>query len=601
MTTYPSFLLEAGRILNSGQTRVLLLTGAVHDLFPFPHPEGTRWVPLVELLTQTWDLAGRLVLVQELNGPIRSSETAEKRLQEAWVRWRTGLHPDQVILRRMLEGKLKDGEKSLAEDEFRRRLRQAVGQPTVALEFLRQLCLCSRSKDGGRGVLEADLIILVEAAEMAIPSGAIPRLGDADRRRIAICQDWFSDPGFLAARDSVLLIAESASTVSERIVRLPQVTELKIPAPDLPTRKLFLESYSGESATPGPKALSEDTIASQCAGLSLQDMRQIFQRSAHRREPLTQDVIRSQVALLLEKRLGADVVEVKHPGHRLEDVVGFTRLKDFFREELIPRFRQGGDGSLPGAAVAGPIGAGKTFIFEALAAELDAPVLVLKNLRSQWYGQTDVLFDRLRRVLESLSRVVIFIDEADTQLGSLSSQSHATERRLLGRIQAMMSDPSLRGQVFWLLMTARIDRLSPDLRRPGRVGDLIIPVLDPEGEDRRAFLRWVLSPLFESPPAAVVDRLDQETEGYSAASFAALRSLLKSRLGTNRMVDPNTLFTLVHDLLPPPIERTRRIQTLQALVNCTRRSLLPQPEISHEERLAWREELERLLGQSQPY
>ena len=39
----------------------------------------------------------------------------------------------------------------------------------------------------------------------------------------------------------------------------------------------------------------------------------------------------------------------------------------------------------------GPIGAGKTFIFEAVAAELDMPVLVLKNIRSQWFGQTDVI------------------------------------------------------------------------------------------------------------------------------------------------------------------------------------------------------------------
>ena len=51
----------------------------------------------------------------------------------------------------------------------------------------------------------------------------------------------------------------------------------------------------------------------------------------------------------------------------------------------------------------------------------------------------------------------------------------------------MMSDPKMRGKVIWLLVTARIHMLSPDLRRPGRVGDLIIPTLDPEGEDREAF------------------------------------------------------------------------------------------------------------------
>ena len=72
-------------------------------------------------------------------------------------------------------------------------------------------------------------------------------------------------------------------------------------------------------------------------------------------------------------------------------------MKEFLRDELIPRFRAPPDRALSGAAVAGPIGAGKTFILEAVAGELDMPVLVLKNIRSQWYGQTDVIFERLRR------------------------------------------------------------------------------------------------------------------------------------------------------------------------------------------------------------
>ena len=37
-------------------------------------------------------------------------------------------------------------------------------------------------------------------------------------------------------------------------------------------------------------------------------------------------------------------------------------------------------------------------------------------------------------------------------------------------------------------------------------------------------------------------------------------------------------------------------QTLQALVNCTRRSLLPEPEVTDEDRAAWAEELAALEG-----
>ena len=154
-------------------------------------------------------------------------------------------------------------------------------------------------------------------------------------------------------------------------------------------------------------------------------------------------------------------------------------------------------------------------------------VLVIKNLRSKYYGETDVIFERLRRVLMALSRVLIFIDEADTQLGGGGADTHETERRLTGKIQSMMSDPLLRGKVVWLLVTARIHLLSPDIRRPGRVGDLIIPVLDPEGKDREAFLDWVASPVISGKLTGEDrERFAVATDGWSAAGFAALRSEL---------------------------------------------------------------------------
>ena len=52
--------------------------------------------------------------------------------------------------------------------------------------------------------------------------------------------------------------------------------------------------------------------------------------------------------------------------------------------------------------------------------------------------------------------------------------------------------------------------------------------------------------------------------------------------------------TLFEDLLPPAIGETRRYQTLQALVNCTRRSLMPNPDVTDEEREAWSHEIRQL-------
>jgi SpoVK/Ycf46/Vps4 family AAA+-type ATPase len=348
----------------------------------------------------------------------------------------------------------------------------------------------------------------------------------------------------------------------------------------------------------GPEALAQFT-----AGLSIHALRQLLVGAGHQGQPLQPTDVVAKVEEHIAAQLGDDVVEFKKPSHSLDDVVGFTRLKEFIHSELLPRFRSSGPDALPGAAVAGPIGGGKTFIFEAVAAGLDLPVLVLKNIRSQWYGQTDVIFERLRRVLEALQKVIIFVDEADTQFGGVDVTAHETERRLTGKIQQMMADPKLRGKVIWLLMTARIHLLSPDIRRPGRVGDLIIPVLDPEGDDRQAFLRWTLKGVV-APPAgggeaideAALARLDELTRGYSAAAFASLRSHLKAKTaaGPLAMADVEAI---IRDHIPPAIEQTRHYQTLQALVNCTRRSLLPDPNVGPETRAHWEKQIRLLEAQ----
>jgi hypothetical protein len=51
---------------------------------------------------------------------------------------------------------------------------------------------------------------------------------------------------------------------------------------------------------------------------------------------------------------------------------------------------------------------------------------------------------------------------------------------------------------------------------------------------------------------------------------------------------------LIHDFITPAIGPTRRYQTLQALVNCTRRSLLPDPNVTDEERSGWEQEIREL-------
>lgn len=566
---------ELIKIQNTGQSRSIIVCGNVYDLFW----NEKEFVPLIPFLCEKTQADGLIQLVYELNGPIRIKPENRNKIKEAWVKWQLGEDPNARIFEQLRsvvrEGK--DNGVKKCEESFEKHLTDCIGNPTTALEFLRQLTICSRT------VMKENLLIIVEGADMLLPAGNgdVASLSETQLHRNIIVSDWLGDPAFNNGHDTVVFIAESRSLIHPRIAKLPQVMSVEVASPDIEARKKFLETIA-------PQTELSDNVAELTAGLSIVALQQLVKSNN-----VTGEAIVAKVEEFIQGQLGEDVVEFKKPSHSLNDCIGFTRLKKFLNDVMIPRMKLRDKGMLPGAAVAGPLGAGKTFIFEAVAGELGMPVIVLKNIRSQWFGQTDVVFERLRRVLEALDRVLIFVDEADTQFGGVGADTHETERRLTGKIQAMMSDPKLKGKVYWLLMTARIHLLSPDIRRPGRVGDLIIPVLDPEEEDRKQFMTWALDSVLpiHSPGLkgmTVEKLLEHIPKDYSAASFTSLKNNLAYK---KQFATLEELVAEIKDFIQPAIGQTRRYQTLQALVNCTRRSLLPNPEVNEKDREKWELEI----------
>jgi hypothetical protein len=593
--TTPCFVPDAGLIINSGQSQSVLLTGNLYDVFPASDGETCRYVSLVELLTKKWDIPGRIVVTLRTDGLVRvASEQGLEKLRAAWSLMKGGIDPHERTIRIFL-ATTEEEKEQLRQDstgDLDRAFDAAALNPTYALQLLSQLCACSRHVRKGRRLLEERLLIIIESADLLLPQGDdIARLSDADRKRISICCDWFSDPAFLDGGDSVVLLTESRSMLNGRVTKLPQILEVNIPAPDEGNRLHFIEWFT--ASLPAGRRLqlwgTPQELAELTASLSLHALLQLMKGAVYAERPLTPADVVDKVELFIKAELGDDVVEFKKPVHSLDDVVGCRMLRTFLTESFIPRLRKGGKGAIPGAAVCGPNGSGKTYIFEAVAGMLGMAVLVIKNIRSKWFGDTDLKAERLERILMALNRAMIFMDEADVMLGGVGGDVHETERRLTGRIQTMMSDPRLLGKTTWLLMTARIHQLSPDLRRPGRAGSLIIPVLDPEGEDRLEFIRWMVKPVAAeafTPEQEV--KLQEASRGFYAALFSDVRrSLMAETEQRGRRLTFDEILAVMTDTIPPAIGLSREYQTLQALVNCTRRSLLPNPGASEAERNAW--------------
>ncbi len=134
---YP-FFAKLARIINSGQARSIVVSGNVNDLFF----DGKTYVPLVPFLLSKSKVSGLIQVVYELNGPVRLSDEDRTKLREAWAAWKSGVAVGSLPIKDMT------GESSkieLRRKEFDQYMRDAIGNSTQALEFLRQLTICSRT------------------------------------------------------------------------------------------------------------------------------------------------------------------------------------------------------------------------------------------------------------------------------------------------------------------------------------------------------------------------------------------------------------------------------------------------------------------------
>lgn len=512
-----NWLTALSRTINSKQSNSIVLTGNIYDLFY----DGNTYTPIIPFLINKYKNISTVTYQANGNISVKNIEI------------------------------LKDQEKILSD---------CKGNQLASLEFLRTISNSCKQ-----------VLIIIEMPELLIPEGNIASLSSLDRMKIALMQNWFNDPIFTSGNSSVILISETKTSINERVSKLPQFIEISIPSPDKDNRKFFIDWFESSKNLSIP--IKEEIIAGT-AGLSIHAVQQLLNDITY--ENISDDLIRSKIICKVEEyiksQLGEDVVEFKKPKHNLDNVVGYSNLKNFIRNELIPSFKSTDGTGLSGITVAGPIGSGKTFIFEAVATELDMVYLNLKNIRSQWYGTTDVIINRLYRILVALDKACISVDEADTQFGKIKEDGHETEKRLVGKIQQIMSDDNLKGKIIWILMTARVHLLSADIRRPGRAGDLIIPVLDPTShEDRVDFCNWIIP---KDLNLKSIDKILELTKNYSSAAYASIKARIKS----NKCKTEEEILSIINDTLFADIQEERRYQELQALVNCTRFSLLKETE-----------------------
>uniref|UniRef100_A0A6M3K3W0 Putative ATPase domain containing protein n=1 Tax=viral metagenome TaxID=1070528 RepID=A0A6M3K3W0_9ZZZZ len=179
------------------------------------------------------------------------------------------------------------------------------------------------------------------------------------------------------------------------------------------------------------------------------------------------------------------------------EVGGYKMFKEYIRKKVILPIRDPEKAkyygvSLPrGIIFFGPPGTGKTYFAEALAFELGLPMIKLNSsdLLRGVVGESERRVKQITRLIESLSPVLIFIDEIDamgSDRGKEISTDSGVSRRIKNQLLEWLGDRNRRS--FPVGATNLLESMDTAFIRTGRFDEVVI-VLPPDEEARFEILK----------------------------------------------------------------------------------------------------------------
>ncbi|OHD10698.1 MAG: hypothetical protein A2Y34_11895 [Spirochaetes bacterium GWC1_27_15] len=396
--------------------------------------------------------------------------------------------------------------------------------PLEGLKILKEAVDLSQKKDTPKNFPKS-FAILIEHAETLIPDMEVSRMFDFDRQKLVFLRDWLCDEKFIKSNNLLMFISQTTSEIHKSVVNLPSMDNVVIDYPDFTERKSFIEKEIKKHELKCDIPIERATDLT--AGLNINGIRHIIVGTRYTKIPLTEDLILSKTEEVIKGTIG-DYIKVINPDHGFEAVYGASKIKSELQRQV--KIIKLNDSSIipRGYLICGRNGVGKTYIMEAFAKELGWLCIELKNLRQKYLGETDVVFERVKNVLESFKNVMVFIDEADTMFGGRGQDVHETEKRLTGNFIKMIGDPKNRGKILWVFITSRPDLLLPDFIR--RL-EIKIGFFNPKGDDRLDFLKNILSDV-EIDYTKLTDeektKITDVFKEFSPAEFKMLSTQLKA-------------------------------------------------------------------------
>jgi AAA+ superfamily predicted ATPase len=419
--------------------------------------------------------------------------------------------------------------------------------------------------------------VILDQASYVFPSGEPGHLSPQASSYLVTLLNWAMSPHVKRLNMAFVMVDEKLADLSARLAGNPHVAVIEVPLPDEAERERFIKTAVDAADLASFSDFDATSLAKLTAGVSLNDLNVLVQSSRESRRRLDASAFRTLKKRLIERQCRG-LLEFIEPRWTIDTVVGHDAAKARLREDAALLKRGALDAVPMGYLLCGPVGTGKSFLAQCVSGEIGVPCVTLKNFRSKYVGETEGNLERVLSMLRAMGPVVVVVDEADAALGSREQDGDSgTSGRVFGMIAAQMGDTRYRGQIIWMLLTARPDLLPIDLKRQGRA-EVHIPLFYPteENEIRQMFVilaKKLGSKLAPDDVPAIPQR--GQLSGADIEGMVG-RAWRKSLLDGQTHVTRAALAEVVVQFMPSTQGLERDLQETAAILECTDRQFLPQ-------------------------
>lgn len=543
-----SWLMEQINIFRGESSQFLVVSGNIYDKIRFFHQ---HYSSLEEFFLELTNIKFPYFLRYTLSKGVEVLRGDVEELKKSLGIARKKTQEEEMVIAAL--------GRSIVRDEFPK-------EPVESFSFFTKLLHESKQRS----------ILFIE--DMDILGKDFESTGVRDTRVVmANLRQWLKELANLNGHCIILCLRSAASLPNFLFDRDLGARSIIIPKPDENARKVHLISLGEKD-----EGLAS-VIAKASSGLSLKGLEKVYKQiptaiSGSRNGKNATELIFKVKREILESEYG-NILEIMSPKWGFEAIGGLEKIvaKGKFIAEAM---KSGENEFVPmGMLLCGPPGTGKTIFAEALAKESRMNFVRPKNLRSMWLGQSEERQLRFLYAIRDLAPVVVFIDEADQELGQRGGfdGDSGVNRRQFGEFLKIMSDETLRGKVLWCLVTNRPDLMDPAMKRPGRC-DLRIPFLPPSSNEQVK----IFQAMCRKYPAIKTD-IENWKEfclpGYTGADID--RVFLSAwetawRRGSKKMEPQDVKWVLEEDYIPQRSDARKIAQyTLLAIAECSSKSLLP--------------------------